>query len=249
MTDGEPIPRTKPIIEHRWDVTPSGAREIQDRLRAQIVLRPPSRKPHFVAGVDVSVTKGPWRDATSQAAVVVFGYQTLEPLEVATAQLPAPFPYVPGLLSFREIPVLLAALHTLRQTPDLIMVDGQGYAHPRRLGLASHLGLVLGTPTIGCAKTRFIGEFDEPAEAAGSYTDLVDRTTKPPETIGAVVRTRDAVKPLFISAGHLMDTPTAIDHVLWCSAGFRLPEPTRRAHQCAAGKKLADLRAEWERNR
>lgn len=233
-------------LKYAWDLTPREARELQERLRASVDLHPPRRRPQRVAGVDVSVTKGPWRDATSRAAVVVFDYQTLEPLDLATAEMPAPFPYVPGLLSFREIPVLLAAFEKLSRAVDLVLVDGQGIAHPRRIGLASHLGLELDVPTIGCAKTRFIGEHDEPADAAGSYADLVDRNVAPPEVIGAVVRTRDAVKPLYISPGHLMDLPTAIDHVLWCSAGYRLPEPTRRAHQCAAGKTLVELRAEWQ---
>lgn len=229
-----------------WDLTPGEAREVQLSLRDRVILKPQRRRPKLVAGVDVSVTTGPWRKATSCAAVVVFDYQTLEPLELATASMPAPFPYVPGLLSFREIPVLLVAFERLNLVPDLVLVDGQGYAHPRRLGLASHLGLVLDVATIGCAKTQFIGNFEEPASTAGSYTDLVDTATSPPEVIGAVVRTRDGVKPLFISPGHHMDTPTAIDHVLWCGDGYRLPEPTRRAHQCAAGKTLAELRHQWQ---
>ena len=234
-------------LKHSWHLTPKEARRLQERLRERVILRPPADTPRRTAGVDVSVTKGPWREATSRAAVVVFDHQSLEPLEVATAQMRAPFPYVPGLLSFREIPVLLAAFEKLLQPVDLVLVDGQGIAHPRRLGLASHLGLELGVSTIGCAKTRFIGDHDEPAEAAGSYTDLIDNAVSPPEIIGAVVRTRDRVKPLYISAGHLIDLPTAIDHVLWCGAGYRLPEPTRRAHQCAAGKTLTELREEWER--
>jgi deoxyribonuclease V len=238
----------KPKIIHRWDLTPREARDLQDELRSQIVLCPPRKVPKFVAGVDVSVTKGPWREATSLAAVVVFNYQTLEPLEVATASTPAPFPYVPGLLSFREIPVLLAAFQSLTYRVDLVLVDGQGIAHPRRLGLAAHLGLVLRTPTVGCAKTRFIGNYDEPDTPAGSYTDLVDTTVSPHEVIGAVVRTRDGVKPLFISPGHLMDLPTAIDHTLWCCDGYRLPEPTRRAHQCAAGRTLAELHRQWQQS-
>ena len=237
----------KPAKAHAWDLTPTAARQLQESLRSQVVLRPNKQTPRLVAGVDVSVTRGPWRQATSQAAVVVFAYDTLEPLEVATAAMPSPFPYVPGLLSFREVPVLLKTFAKLRHTPELVLVDGQGYAHPRRLGLASHLGLVLDVATIGCAKTRFIGHHDEPADAAGSYTDLIDHSVAPPEVIGAVVRTRDRVKPLYISAGHRMDTPTAIDHVLWCSDGYRLPEPTRRGHQCAAGKRLEELRNDWIR--
>lgn len=239
----------KPTQEHDWNLTPGQARLLQASLRQQVLLKPDLDRPRLVAGVDVSVTKGPWREAISRAAVVVFDYETLEPLEVATAEMAAPFPYVPGLLSFREVPVLLAALKKLKLEPDLIIVDGQGYAHPRRIGLACHLGIMLDVATIGCAKTRFIGTHDEPADTAGSYADLVDKSTKPTEVIGAVVRTRDRVKPLYISAGHRMDTPSAIDHILWCCDGFRLPEPTRRAHQCAAGKTLAELRRDWKRKK
>ncbi|MGI9456705.1 MAG: endonuclease V, partial [Aeoliella sp.] len=171
----------------------------------------------------------------------------LEPVDLAVAQMPTTFPYVPGLLTFRECPVLIAAMAKLSTPPDLILVDGQGIAHPRRIGLATHLGLLFGVPTIGCAKKRFIGTYDEPADEAGSYTDLIDNRVDPPELIGAVVRTRSHIKPMFISPGHSMDTPTAIDHVLALSDGYRLPEPTRRAHQCAAGKTLEELRREFER--
>lgn len=239
----------KPAAEHDWNLTPAEARQLQEELRPQLVLKPPRRRPKLVAGVDVSVSGPRWREATSRAAIVVFDYQTLEPLEVATAEMPSPFPYVPGLLSFREIPVLLAAMAELVRTPDLVMVDGHGYAHPRRLGIASHLGLVLEVPTIGCAKKRFIGIYDEPAAAAGCYTELVDDRSLPPEVIGAVLRTRDGVKPMFISPGHRMDLATALDHVMRCAGGFRLPEPTRRAHQCAAGRTLEELHREWERGR
>ncbi|WP_425396948.1 deoxyribonuclease V [Aeoliella sp.] len=237
----------KPKANHRWDLTPSEARELQEKLRPQLVLQPPRHAPRLVAGVDVSVTGPRWREATSKAAVVVFDYTTLEPLEVATASMPSPFPYVPGLLSFREIPVLLEAFEQLTHNVDLVMVDGHGYVHPRRLGIASHLGLVLDVSTIGCAKTHFIGQWDEPAETAGSYTEIIDPNTKPPEVIGGVLRTRDSVKPVFISPGHRMDLPTALDHALACSTGYRLPEPTRRAHQCAAGKTLEELHADWRR--
>lgn len=230
------------------NLTPSEARLLQETLRQKIVLKPPRAKPRFVAGVDVSVTRGAWRKATSRAAMPVFDYNTLEPVDLAAAELPTPFPYVPGLLSFREIPVILEAMASLRVKPDLILVDGQGYAHPRRIGLAMHLGILLNIPTVGCAKRRFVGDYEEPADAAGSYTDLVDPKVSPPEIIGAVVRTRSRVKPMFISPGHRMDTPTSIDHVLQLCDGFRLPEPTRQAHQCAAGKTLAELKA-WHRRR
>lgn len=197
--------------------------------------------------MDVSVSGPRWREATSSAAVVVFDYHTLEPLEVVTASMPSPFPYVPGLLSFREIPVLLAAFAKLTAEVDLVMVDGHGYAHPRRMGIASHLGLMLDLATIGCAKKRLTGYYDEPANEVGAYTELIDTRSKPREVIGRVLRTRIGVKPMFISAGHRMDLDTALDHVLWCASGYRLPEPTRRAHQAAAGKTLDSMRGEWER--
>lgn len=237
----------KPKANHRWDLTPREARQLQETLRPQLVLKPPRQHPQLVAGVDVSVTGPRWREATSKAAVVVFDYATLEPLEVVTASMPSPFPYVPGLLSFREIPVLLTAFQQLTREVDLVMVDGHGYVHPRRLGIAAHLGLVLDVPTIGCAKTHFFGQWDEPAEAAGSYTEIVDPSTKPPEVLGAVLRTRESVKPMFISPGHRMNLSTALEHVMWCSTGYRLPEPTRRAHQCAAGKTLEELHTDWQR--
>lgn len=138
---------------------------------------------------------------------------------------------MPGLLSFRECPSLLAAWEKLVVRPDLLLVDGQGIAHPRRFGLASHLGVLLDVPSIGCAKTRFIGTHDEPHELAGSYTDLWDGD----ELIGAVLRTRDNVKPLYISVGHRIELSTALDLVMKCCAGYRLPEPTRLAHQAAGG--------------
>lgn len=230
---------------HSWNVTPTEAREIQAELRPQAILQPPRAQPSVVAGIDVSVTAGKWKTATSRAAVVVLDYATLRPLDLAVAEMPTPFPYVPGLLSFREIPVVLKALAKLQTQTDLVLLDGQGYAHPRRMGLATHLGILLNVPTVGCAKTRFIGDFDEPADAAGSYTNLVDPKVDPPEIIGAVVRTRTGVKPMFISPGHLMNTPTAIDHVLALGDGYRLPEPTRLAHQCAAGTTLEKLKARY----
>jgi deoxyribonuclease V len=238
----------KPQFDHPWDLTPRDARELQDTLREKLILKPPRRKPKRVAGVDVSVAGLRWREATSSAAIVVFDYQTLEPLEIVTASMPSPFPYVPGLLSFREIPVLLEAFAQLAADVDLVMVDGHGYAHPRRMGIAAHLGLVLDAPTIGCAKTLLTGKYDEPADEAGSYTDLVDTRTKPPEVIGGALRTKDGVKPMFISPGHRMDLDTALDHVLWCGTGYRLPETTHRAHQAAAGKTLDRMHAEWERH-
>ncbi len=165
------------------------------------------------------------------AAVVVLRIDDLQVVEVALERQRVPFPYVPGLLSFRECPSILAAFKKLTVPPDLLLIDGQGIAHPRRFGLASHLGVLLDKPTIGCAKSRYIGTHDEPDLEAGCYTDLFDSE----ELIGAVMRTRTDVKPLYISVGHKIDLPTALDFVLECCAGYRLPEPTRLAHQAAGG--------------
>jgi deoxyribonuclease V len=147
------------------------------------------------------------------------------------------FPYVPGLLTFREAPLILAAFEKLTVTPDLVMVDGQGIAHPRRIGLAAHLGLCLGIPAIGCAKSRLIGEYAEPENESGSYTELSDKG----EVIGAVVRTKAGVKPVYVSIGHMIDLPSAIDRVLDCCRGYRLPEPTRLAH-IAAGRVTGNIK-------
>ena len=216
----------KPCIDHPWDDTPAEAREIQESLRDRVVRRGKPRRIRHVAGVDISI-----RGGRAIAAIVVLEFPALEIAEIALAEQPVPFPYVPGLLSFREIPSILAAADKLSQSFDLLLTDGQGIAHPRRFGLASHLGVVFDVPTIGCAKTRFIGIHDEPAAEAGCYTDLWDED----ELIGAVLRTRTNVKPLYISIGHKIDLPTALDVVLECGAGYRLPEPTRLAHQAAGG--------------
>lgn len=216
---------------HRWDVPPREARTIQEKLRSAVKLKAPRKKPRIVVGVDVSVVQN-----HSRAAACAFYYDTLEPIDVAVADMPTPFPYVPGLLSFREIPVLVKAIERLTVPPDLILADGHGMAHPRRIGVATHLGLVLELPTIGCAKKRLVGKFEPPALEAGAKTDLIDDKTG--ELLGVVLRTRSGVKPMFISPGHLMDVPTAVRHALYLSRGYRLPEPTRRAHQAAAGRTL-----------
>ncbi|MCG8449061.1 MAG: deoxyribonuclease V [Pirellulales bacterium] len=216
----------KPQLQHKWDVTTAEAREIQNRLRPKVRRR--GKLPHVkhVAGIDISI-----RNNRAIAAIPVLSFDDLQIVDLAIAEQAVPFPYVPGLLSFREIPSILAAAEKLTVRPDLMLVDGQGIAHPRRFGLAAHLGVLFDVPTVGCAKTRFIGTHDEPAEQAGCYTDLWDGE----ELIGAVLRTRDNVKPLYISVGHKIDLPTALDMVLACGGGYRLPEPTRLAHQAAGG--------------
>ncbi len=178
--------------------------------------------------MDISVDR---KENVARGAVVVLSYPQLEPIESQMAEMPIEYPYVPGLLTFREAPVILKACEQLSHNPDLMLVDGQGIAHPRRLGLAAHLGILLDCPTIGCAKSRLCGDHLPVGDERGDCVDLRDGD----EIIGAVVRTRTNVKPLYISIGHRIDLPSAIQWVLNCSKGYRLPEPTRRAHQVAGG--------------
>jgi deoxyribonuclease V len=218
---------------HPWDVSPAEARAIQSRLRGQVVAEggPNADDVHLVAGVDISVGN---ETTPGRAAVVVLSYPGLEPVEQSVVEGRVRFPYVPGLLSFREIPLVAPAFERLQSLPDLVVADGQGVAHPRRFGLASHLGLLLGLPTIGCAKSRLIGRYEEPADEIGARSPLLDHG----ELIGEVLRTRRGVKPLFISAGHLIGLSLATDWILRLTRGLRQPEPTRLAHKAAAGAQL-----------
>jgi deoxyribonuclease V len=178
--------------------------------------------------VDISAQK---TQGVATAAVVVLQYPELGLVETKVVQGKLDFPYIPGFLSFRESPITLAACEGLGVTPDLILVDGQGVAHPRRMGLASHLGLFLNTPTIGCAKSLLCGSHEEPGIEPGSYAEVVDRG----ETIGVALRTKLGAKPIYVSIGHKVDLPAAIHWVLECCRGYRLPEPTRLAHLAAGG--------------
>jgi deoxyribonuclease V len=208
---------------HSWDLNPAQARELQLRLASQVDTT--RRLPRFetVGGADVSYNKF---DPQLHAAVVVLRADTLEVIERSGVAAEAKFPYVPGLLSFREAPAVIEAFHQLKVKPDILLCDGQGIAHPRRLGLASHLGLWLRLPTIGCAKSWLFGAHQEPGLHRGDWTPMTDGD----ETIGAVLRTRDRVKPLFVSPGHLCDLEGAIAAVLATSRIYRLPFPTREAH-------------------
>ncbi|WP_128563820.1 deoxyribonuclease V [Methylobacterium crusticola] len=211
---------------HAWDLTPAEAVALQRRLAAEVVADRPLDLAgvRLVAGVDVSV-----RDARSHAAVVVATFPDFRVVETVTALAPTPFPYVPGLLSFREGPVLEEAFARLRSEPDVFLFDGMGTAHPRRIGIASHMGLWLERPTIGVGKTRLVGRNAPLPEEKGAQVPLVHRG----ETIGAVVRTRTARNPLFISPGHLADIPGSVALVLACAPKYRLPEPIRLAHKAA----------------
>jgi deoxyribonuclease V len=212
---------------HGWRVTATEAIKIQNHLAGQ-VFRTGDVHPRFIAGVDISVDRA---SGTGTGAVVVLSYPGLEVVEVEVVTDRIAFPYVPGLLSFREAPLVLAACEKLSVTPDLFLVDGQGIAHPRRMGLASHLGLFWNTPTIGCAKSRLCGVHDEPGNEAGSHAELFDKG----EVIGAVLRTRTGVNPVYVSIGHKISLPTAVNWIMACCRGYRLPEPTRLAHQAAGG--------------
>ncbi len=210
---------------HALDVSVSEAREIQERMRREVRESPPLDRARVtrVAGTDLSYL----RDRKMALGVaVLMSYPDLELLEVSSAAREVSFPYVPGLLSFRELPALLPALEGLSSPPDLVFVDGQGLAHPRRFGLASHLGVLASLPTIGCAKSRLLGEAEEPGPEVGDWSPLRYEG----ETVGAVLRTRRGVKPLYVSVGHLLDLASCMEMVLSCTRGFRLPEPQRRAH-------------------
>ena len=213
---------------HRWNVSTAEARAIQEKLRGRVRMIDASGKLRRVAGVDVGFESG---GKTTRAAVAVLDYPTLEPIEHAIATLPTTFPYVPGLLSFREIPALIAALEKLAVRPNLLLCDGQGYAHPRRFGLACHLGVLTGIPAIGVGKTRLIGTHGRVPLLKGRWTALEDGG----ETIGAVLRTRKGVKPVYVSVGHRVCLDTAVKLVMDCVTRYRLPETTRAAHRLASG--------------
>ncbi|OGO01703.1 MAG: hypothetical protein A2Y90_02380 [Chloroflexi bacterium RBG_13_52_12] len=214
------------IQRHGWLVNTTRAKEIQTGLAAEVSRTGSVIATRLIAGVDISVNR--W-NGTGAGAVVILSYPDLEIVEVQTVTDRITFPYVPGLLSFREAPLILAAFEKISNTPDLVIVDGQGIAHPRRIGLASHLGLFLGIPTIGCAKSRLCGECEEPASARGSWSELIYNG----EVIGAALRTREGVRPVYVSTGHMIDLESAIHWVTACCRGYRLPEPTRLAHQAA----------------
>jgi len=217
----------KAAYMHPWNVSWAEAEQIQNDLRRRVTPVNGFRQLRYVAGIDVGL-----RGDVGRAAAVVVDYPGLKLVDLAMADRPVTFPYRPGFLSFREAPAAIAALEALRIEADLLVVDGQGIAHPRRLGIAAHLGVLFDLPTIGCAKSRLIGHYEEPGPEAGSWTPLTDHG----EVIGAAVRTKKGSKPLFVSIGHKIDLPTAIDTVLRLTRGYRLPEPTRLAHLTAAGQ-------------
>jgi deoxyribonuclease V len=229
----------KALALHRWNVTIPEARAIQMALRERVDLRDCFRRIRYVAGADLALEQSApitWKrglhasSGRAIAGVVVYRFPELEEVERVSVVRPLRFPYVPGLLSFREAPALLAAFARLRHAPDLIFVDGHGYAHPRRFGIASHLGVLLDRPTIGVAKSLLIGTYDELGPCAGDWTPLIGlNAAKKSETIGAVLRTADSVRPVFVSQGHRISLESAIQFVMAVSDGYRIPRPTRDA--------------------
>jgi deoxyribonuclease V len=210
-------------LRHSWDLPVPEARALQERLRGRVEARDRIGRVRRVAGADVSYDRG---SPILFAALVVLDADSLEVLETASVRVRARFPYVPGYLSFREIPPLLEAFDRLERRPDLLLADGHGFAHPRRFGLACHLGVYLDLPTIGCAKSVLVGTCREPADRRGAYTALRDGG----ETIGQAVRTRPGVKPVYASVGHRVSLATARCWILRLAPRYRLPETTRAAH-------------------
>jgi deoxyribonuclease V len=222
------VPLT-PSHDHPWDLTPREARALQLRLAGGAELADRFGELRQVAGIDVHFEQG---GAVTRAAVAVLDIGTLAVVDRAIARRPTTFPYVPGLLSFREIPAVLDALAALATSPDLLMCDGQGFAHPRRFGLACHLGWLMDRPTVGVAKSRLIGESEEPGREKGAWSPLMDRG----ELIGAALRSRVGVRPVFVSQGYRVGLESAIDLALACTGRFRIPEPTRQADRLAAAR-------------
>ncbi|UCE98525.1 MAG: deoxyribonuclease V [Dehalococcoidia bacterium] len=214
---------------HVWQDDIHKLKEIQKQLALKVFRGGEVISPKHIAGVDIAIVH---ESKIANAAVVVVSYPGLQPVEIETIQGELEMPYIPGFLSFRESPLILTVCSKLKTTPDLMIVDGQGIAHPRKMGIASHIGLILDKPTIGCAKSRLYGHCSTPGEEVGSYTKIVDNN----ETIGATLRTKRGVKPLYVSVGHKINLKNAIFWVLQCCRNYRLPEPTRLAHLAAVGK-------------
>ena len=217
---------------HSWNVNASQAVTIQTDLRARLVLSWDGREVETIGGVDVGL-----ENKRARASIVVLRYPGLTPVEEVTAEVAVTFLYIPGLLAFREGPAVLAAWNQLKRKPDILMFDAQGIAHPRGIGLASHMGLWLERPSIGIAKSRLYGCHTDPGPKRGDRAELWDEHD-PESIIGMVLRTRTDVNPVYVSIGHLIDLPHSVEFALKCCTRFRLPEPTRWAHKVAAGERL-----------
>jgi deoxyribonuclease V len=229
-------------VPHRWDVTPKEAAQLQLELRDRLKKHNELGAVRTVAGADIALEplgreKGAQKDALAYAGVIVYSFPGLKEIERQSARREVHFPYVPGLLAFREGPALLDALARLRSEPDLLLFDAHGYSHPRRFGLACHLSVVLDTPGIGVAKSILVGRHQEPPDRVGAWTPLVDGE----EAIGAALRTREGVKPVYISIGHRVDLETAVELALACADGYRVPKPTREADHYVARLKRGEM--------
>lgn len=215
---------------HDWHLSPADARALQADWAQRVLVRDEVGDVNRIGGVDVGFEQG---GSVTRAALVVLSWPDLQVMERQLARVPTTFPYVPGLLSFREMPAILAAWEQLQHKPDLLLCDGQGTAHPRRFGIACHLGVWLDLPTIGVAKRRLVGHHDHVGNDKGSAAPLLDKG----ERIGTVVRSRAGVNPLYVSAGHRISQATAVEWVMACLTRYRLPEPTRQAHRLASREK------------
>lgn len=212
-----------PINKHPWDLTPTEAISIQKELQKLLIIEKLNKNIKIIGGGDISFNK---HSSEVYAGIVLLKYPEMIEIERSLIKTTVNFPYIPGLLSFREIPPLLKAWDKLKNQADIIILDGQGIAHPRRLGIASHFGILVNKPTIGCAKSRLIGHYDEPELTKGSHSFIYDKD----EIIGSVLRTKDNVKPVFVSVGHKLNLDDAISVVINCTKKHKLPEPTRQAH-------------------
>ena len=216
---------------HDWNLDPRRAIELQKQLAYEVIAEDKFDAPvKTVAGIDLGYDA---KNDTSRAVVAVLSFPALEFIESAEAILPIQFPYVPGLLSFRETPVAIKALEKLKITPDLILCDGQGLAHPRRFGIACHIGLITNLPTLDAAKSLLVGKFENLGETRGSIAPLIHRN----EQVGNVLRTKDKVQPVYVSVGHRISLATATEYVLRCAPKYRLPETTRLANKMASYRK------------
>ena len=224
-------------LETRWNLTPRAAMRLQESLRELVELQDRFGDIRYVAGADMAFDP---ETEVAFAGVIVYRFPGLEEVERRMARRKLRFPYVPGLLSFRESPVLLAAFARLRTEPDLILIDGHGRAHPRRFGIACHIGILFDKPTIGCAKSRLVGEHQEPGAVAGSTTPLMLES----ERIGEVLRTRDHVRPIYVTTGHRVSLDSAVGLVRQCVDGFRIPKPTREADHY-----VGDLRRAYQQSK
>lgn len=212
---------------HPWNLRPRQAIRIQNQLRRKIKLKKYLASPKLIAGVDVSFKKG-----KALGAVVVMSLPEFKIIECVQKKAKISYPYIPGLLTFREGPVLEKCFKATKFEPQVIIFDGQGIAHPRNMGIATHMGILLDKPTIGCAKTWLWGKYKEPAKSRGAFSYLLDTEEK---KLGAVLRTRDNIKPVYVSPGHKIDIASATRIILMCTKIYRLPEPLRAAHRLTKG--------------